>query len=280
MRFGRRSIKALTPFFHKIKSNCDNNLGFQIWLGLYHATLTTQAGYSKVDILAQPSKSKMIDFCLMKRRILILIASVIMLTVEEGHAVVTDPIVEVFENISACHELNARNLKPASFLLDTATKDTIKYLGFRESVEACSAAALAWRNVSEPNQRCRSTCWWKQRQPQPQKQKRSQDPLGCYCRVTPLWLPLPDVDVESAVIHWPCTSPGDCSYNGVCSQSTGKCDCDGAWGGVRCGELQLLPVDRATPGFREVNASNGYANVSTWGARESRNMLLLLFYIV
>lgn len=217
----------------------------------------------------------MTDSSWMKRRmlpspILILMASIILMAIaiEEFSAIVMGPAVEVFGDTSACHELHAaRNNESASSLLDTAPKHDIKYLGIQESMEACSVAALAWRNVSKPNQRCQSTCWWKERQSQEQMQP--QDPLRCYCRVTPLWLPLPDVDVDSAVIYWPCTYPGDCSYNGVCSSATGKCDCDAAWGGVRCGELKLLPVDRATPGFREVNASKGYANVSTWGARKS-----------
>ena len=59
---------------------------------------------------------------------------------------------------------------------------------------------------------------------------------------------LPRYKVDSALVQHPCTGPGDCSYNGMCG-ADGSCECDSAWGGVRCGELQLLPVDRKTAGY-------------------------------
>ena len=36
-----------------------------------------------------------------------------------------------------------------------------------------------------------------------------------------------------------CGNDLDCSLNGVCNATTGYCDCDQAWGGQWCGELQL-----------------------------------------
>lgn len=56
----------------------------------------------------------------------------------------------------------------------------------------------------------------------------------------------------------------DCSYNGACGASSGTCTCDAAWGGPRCAELQLLPVDPERPGLRLTDAAG--RNVSTWGA--------------
>lgn len=167
------------------------------------------------------------------------------------------PTFEVFEGVSACHDLGLNSKSAAEF----------RYLGVSLTMSSCFAAAVSWRFESEPEGRCMSACWSKHAAcMRSQRVRATVSSHDCYCRVTPTWMALPNVSVDSAVINWPCSGPGDCSYNGVCDPlSLTKCKCDPAWGGVRCGELQLLPVDRAKLGFREVNQSTG-ANVSTWGA--------------
>jgi hypothetical protein len=165
------------------------------------------------------------------------------------------PIFEIFEDVSACHDLGLKKLK---------SEAELRYLGVSQMMSSCLAAG---RNESEPSKKCMSTCSSKQaagmRSQQVLTTLRSHD---CYCCVTPTWMALPNVSEDSAVIDWPCSSPGDCSYNGVCDPlSLTRCRCDPAWGGIRCGELQLLPVNHAELGFREVNQSTG-ANISTSGA--------------
>jgi hypothetical protein len=54
------------------------------------------------------------------------------------------------------------------------------------------------------------------------RSQRALTPLSshdCYCRITPTWMALPKVSVDSAVMDWHCSFPGDCSYNGVCDPS-------------------------------------------------------------
>jgi hypothetical protein len=172
------------------------------------------------------------------------------------------PTFDVSQNTSTCNELHDNRGTKSHW---GESSFPLIYLGVTTSMDACSDAATGWRNATEPDQRCRSTCWW----PRP---KNTSYLNQCYCRVTPLWMPLPSLMADSAVANWPCTGPADCSYNGVCAASAedstagaGGCKCAAAWGGVRCGELQLLPVPRETPGFRETNASDG-SNISTWGA--------------
>ena len=181
------------------------------------------------------------------------------------------PTFQVFPNTSICFGARAG---PGDRRGESTA--TLKFLGKASTMDACSAAAAGWRNGTVPEQRCMSTCWW--------PRARNESEINqCYCRVSPVWMPLPSVEAESSVVEWPCSGPRDCSYNGVCGDG-GKCACDPAWGGVRCGELQLLPVDRAAPGFREINRSlhtqstravgvihtnssnTNHPNVSTWGA--------------
>eukprot|EP01051_Picozoa_sp_SAG22_P017358 SAG22_NODE_2657_length_2331_cov_1.494624_2_plen_502_part_00 len=170
---------------------------------------------------------------------------------------------ELHPNTSACAELHDNR----------GTKDpwgqsgpALKFLGEAESLAACNTAAAGWANASAPAERCLSTCWW--RAPANATYQNQ-----CYCRVTPTWMPLASAKADSAVINWPCEGPADCSFNGKCSEDVsgggsgggGGCACQPAWGGVRCGELQLLPVDASRPGFRQVDSTTG-ENTSTWGA--------------
>jgi len=162
---------------------------------------------------------------------------------------------DVFANTSACAELrDTRGTKDPWGV----SGEFLKFLGTTQSMEACTAAAVKWKNKSDTAQRCLSTCWWRA----PQNESFVDQ---CYCRVTPTWMPLPSPKADSAVINWPCASAADCSYNGKCSAAGGGgCECDAAWTGVRCGELALLPANHAAPGFRET-ASDG-SNISTWGS--------------
>ena len=126
------------------------------------------------------------------------------------------------------------------------------------SVEACGSAAAAWMNASDPAQRCLSATFFRA----PQNVSFAGQ---CYCNVEPRWIPAPSAEADSARLLWPCTvSPDACSYNGECDAGSGQCRCDAAWGGPRCSELQLLPVDAARPGLRLVDPQG--RNVSTWGA--------------
>jgi hypothetical protein len=57
-----------------------------------------------------------------------------------------------------------------------------------------------------------------------------------------------------------CKADVDCSLNGVCQASTGKCMCDPGWTGHCCGQLDLLPVDYST-----TNGGYRHKLTSTWG---------------
>ena len=131
-----------------------------------------------------------------------------------------------------------------------------KPLGPTLSLDACAAAAAAWRNATAPSDRCLTAVWL--RAPANASFART-----CWCMPQPKWIPVEDDGADSARIQWPCESDFDCSFNGACGGG-GACECDAGWRGPRCGELALGPVDRAAPGLREVSAAGH--NVSTWGA--------------
>jgi len=42
-----------------------------------------------------------------------------------------------------------------------------------------------------------------------------------------------------------CSSHWDCSLNGVCDDTSGKCNCRAAWSGESCTSLNLLPLEPA-----------------------------------
>eukprot|EP01050_Picozoa_sp_SAG11_P017004 SAG11_NODE_2393_length_3409_cov_1.781269_3_plen_346_part_00 len=152
---------------------------------------------------------------------------------------------------SACNQLDHEGGKAAW----GASTGELKFLGVAASMASCNAKAAAWTNASAPAERCLSTCWFHSAWNESYTNQ-------CFCNAGPIWMPLPSLQADSAVVEWPCASPADCSYNGECSG--GVCKCAPAWGGVRCGELQLLPVDSKRMGFREKSAVG--ENVSTWGA--------------
>jgi hypothetical protein len=127
------------------------------------------------------------------------------------------------------------------------------------SVADCASAAAAWSNRSAAGQRCLAATFF--------RAPRNASFAGqCFCLVQPKWIPAPSDEADSARLLWPCgSSPDDCSFNGECDAPSGLCRCDAAWGGPRCSELQLLPVDAQRPGLRLTDAASG-RNVSTWGA--------------
>ena len=131
----------------------------------------------------------------------------------------------------------------------------IKFVGGGfSSIDACAAAASAWRNTSSPNDRCLAATYF--------RAPKNASFLGqCFCLVNPKWFPVPSSETDSARILWPCTSDEDCSFNGGCDVSSGLCTCDAAWGGPRCGELQLSPVDATRTGLHFQD--NDGRNVST-----------------
>jgi len=137
----------------------------------------------------------------------------------------------------------------------------IVFLGEHDDFDSCNQAAAGWYNCSDPSpERCQSTCFYHK------VPGRVQPPITniCLCRKTPMWMPHGDDNVDSAVLSNPCATDADCSYNGVCS-SAGSCSCTPGWSGLRCGTLNLLPVNKSKLGFREKNSTTG-DNVSTWGA--------------
>ena len=152
---------------------------------------------------------------------------------------------EIFSNVSACHDRSG-------------TKHSLVELSSKSpSLHACLELATKYVDDEQINnrRRCQSACW-------------SKVSLSCHCHVMPVWMPLPNTTVDSAVLEWPCESPRDCSYNGHCQFNSktklSTCRCHPGWKGVRCGELKLMPVDKSKWGFRETNGKD--RNVSTWGA--------------
>ncbi|OTA98790.1 hypothetical protein M426DRAFT_325691 [Hypoxylon sp. CI-4A] len=67
-----------------------------------------------------------------------------------------------------------------------------------------------------------------------------------------LFLPILLVLAVLSVITQGCTTDDDCSLNGICNLSPGKCDCDPGWKADDCGELDLQPATRWT-GYNYTN---------------------------
>ncbi|KAI0181738.1 hypothetical protein GGR52DRAFT_53671 [Hypoxylon sp. FL1284] len=65
-----------------------------------------------------------------------------------------------------------------------------------------------------------------------------------------------------------CSVDEDCSLNGICNRSSGKCACDPGWRSADCGALDLRPATRWT-GYNETNVTQpdflGAAGNSSWG---------------
>lgn len=88
----------------------------------------------------------------------------------------------------------------------------------------------------------------------------------CYARKTPIWIPGDDGSddsVSSGRIMWPCKSVLDCSLNGECNTSTGKCTCRPAWSSFRCDWLNILPGNTSW-GVNSLNIMDNSHN-NTWG---------------
>ena len=136
----------------------------------------------------------------------------------------------------------------------------VRPLGAAAGADACAAACAGWRNASTPVERCFSFTVY-----------NSSAAAGlagrCFGHVTLNWFPHPPSGGGGAFsgrLKLPCRSPLDCSLNGVCSSkggdgAAGGCVCAAGWKGLRCGELDLQPVDPAAVGLRD-------ADYPSWGA--------------
>ena len=170
-------------------------------------------------------------------------------------AAAAPPPLALFRNVNAAFSLDMGPRGQGA----GRSSDFVKFVAAGvASLEACAAAAAAWRNASAPPSaaRCLSATWFR-------SPSNASFADQCYCLPGPKWFPAPSTGADSARLLWPCESAEDCSFNGECG-ADGACACDAAWGGPRCAELQLLPVDAARPGLRLVDAAG--SNVSTWGA--------------
>jgi hypothetical protein len=160
------------------------------------------------------------------------------------------PPVVLFPGVNSAYTLNFRDPSAsAAFVKHVA--DGVGTIG------ACATAAALWRNSSAPAQRCQAATLFR-------APSNASFADQCWCIVNEKWVPFAESGADSARLLWPCSGDSDCSFNGACSADTGTCACDAAWGGPRCAELQLLPIDPAHPGLRLVDALGH--NVSTWGA--------------
>ena len=87
----------------------------------------------------------------------------------------------------------------------------------------------------------------------------------CYAYMNnTVWIPycINQTNIDTGRIIYPCKSDIDCSLNGNCNLNTGKCECNPAWHGYKCGNLTLLPATKGT-GYNYTD--NGY-HTSSWGA--------------
>jgi len=147
----------------------------------------------------------------------------------------------------------------------------VRPLGAASSPDACATSCSSWRNKTSPAERCISFTAY-----------NSLAPKGvaglCFGHVTLNWFPHPSGGhgAFSGRLKLPCISPRDCSLNGECSSSgTGAhsssgssvCVCAAGWKGLRCGELDLLPVDPARVGLQDVNFPSWGGTV--WGASKT-----------
>jgi hypothetical protein len=163
----------------------------------------------------------------------------------------------------------------ASVSARLAANDTefVKALGPTVDPVACAAACVDWKNASDPAARCESFTWYNSSTAAEALRGR------CYAHVTTMWVPHVSAVAFSGRIKYPCTSELDCSLNGQCTASpqqqqqqqrgdgntaagggatAAACACHAGWRGLRCGELDLLPVARGS-GFNS-------SQTSSWGA--------------
>lgn len=131
-------------------------------------------------------------------------------------------------------------------------------LGGSADASACGALCGRWRNASDVGQRCESFTFYG---------GTAQPALHgkCFGHSSVAWFANPSVgNATSGRVLWPCNDSLDCSLNGECSAS-GGCTCSAGWTGLKCGELDLLPVNRAQLGFVPG------ATTSSWGGAVTRS---------
>ena len=68
---------------------------------------------------------------------------------------------------------------------------------------------------------------------------------------------------------YPCESDLDCSLNGKCNITNGKCICRAAWNGFRCDWLNILPGNRSW-GLNSLDINLNSHN-NTWGGSVLRD---------
>ena len=131
-------------------------------------------------------------------------------------------------------------------------------LGTASGAAACGTLCSSWHNASDAAQRCESFTFYGSTA-QPTLRGR------CFGHTSVAWFATPTAgNVSSGRMLWPCRDALDCSLNGECSAS-GGCTCSAGWTGLRCGELDLLPVNKSQLGFVPGPIS------SSWGGAVTRS---------
>eukprot|EP00040_Diaphanoeca_grandis_P025597 m.142028 g.142028 ORF g.142028 m.142028 type:complete len:474 (+) comp30228_c0_seq1:69-1490(+) len=129
--------------------------------------------------------------------------------------------------------------------------DFIKAFGSATDAKQCGDLCGAWVNKTDLDQRCESFTWYNSSASKPLQSK-------CFGHTSRTWFPHGSGIATSGRVLWPCRSTLDCSLNGECA-TNGSCECGVGWSGLRCGDLDLQPVDRSKMGYRNNRSS-------TWGA--------------
>lgn len=159
---------------------------------------------------------------------------------------------------------------PAAFQLYASTDDAsvapsgatppfVVALGVASDAGACGALCGSWHNASDAAQRCESFTLYGSNSPHLALQGK------CFGHVSVAWFANPSAgDATSGRMRWPCRDALDCSLNGHCSPS-GGCTCSAGWVGLRCGELDVLPVNKSQLGFVPGPTT------SSWGGAVTRS---------
>lgn len=153
---------------------------------------------------------------------------------------------------------NANSLQERRVMTSGIDSPFLKVLGNASDLPACAALCVAYIGAARCTGFTRALV------------SLNATAGNCYGNVDGAWLPLPSPGNDNprgphlfdcGRIQWPCQTDSDCSLNGICG-AEGNCTCVTGWTGPRCGQLDLLPVDRAVLGF---NPIEGGKNMSSWG---------------
>lgn len=134
----------------------------------------------------------------------------------------------------------------------------VVHLGAATDPKACGALCGSWRNASAAAQRCESFTLY----------GTTAHPIlrgKCFGHTSVAWFANPSSgNATSGRMLWPCSGALDCSLNGHCGAG-GRCTCSVGWKGLKCGELDVLAVNKSQLGF--VPAGSG----SSWGGAVTRS---------